>query len=93
MCVCVCVCLSVTALAVTAFVSACNEMASTACLSLILTHGLSKKPSVQKLWREKALDLPASRFCALSGPTKHGKILETQPDSRILLQTLPVQPA
>ena len=30
-CVCVCVCLSVTALA---FVSACNEMASTACLSL-----------------------------------------------------------
>ena len=42
-CVCVCVCLSVTALAVTAFVSACNEMASTACLSWILTRGLSKK--------------------------------------------------
>ena len=86
MCVCVCVCLSVTALAVTAFVSACNEMASTACLSWILTRGLSKKT----FRREKALDLTASRFVHFLDKRK---ILETQPDSRILLQTLPVQPA
>ena len=47
---CVSVCLSVTALAAAAFVSACNQ----GHYFWIEARGFSKKPSVQKLWREKA---------------------------------------
>ena len=43
--------------------------------------GVSKKPSVEKLWREKIqyaneLELTVSRFCAVSGPTKHSSYVK-----------------
>ena len=47
------VCLSVTALAATAFVSACNQQHLRHYIigfSWISTRGFSKKPSTQKLW-------------------------------------------
>ena len=50
--VCVCVCLSVPALAASASVETSKQRYSR--VSLRLMCGVSKKPSVQKLWREKA---------------------------------------
>ena len=42
--------------------------------------GVSKKPSVEKLWREKAnaneLELTVSRFRAVSGPTKRSSYVK-----------------
>ena len=40
--------------------------------------GVSKKPSVQKLWRGKAneLELTVSRFRAVSGPTKRSSYVK-----------------
>ena len=68
--VCVCVCL-----AATAFISACNERNLRHYYRLFLDSSswIFEKPSVQKLWREKAneLEIAASRFRALSGPAKH----------------------
>ena len=56
MCVCLSVCLSVPALAASAFVETSNQRYSRVSLRLFLDYmcGVSKKPSVQKLWREKA---------------------------------------
>ena len=50
--------------------------------------GFSKKPSVEKLWREKAnmqmsWNSPASRFRALSGPTKAGTTRRVTGQSRV----------
>ena len=54
-CVCVClsVCLSVTTLAATSFVFTLKSRYVGFCYR-ILTRGFSKKPSIRKLWREKA---------------------------------------
>ena len=53
-CVCLSVCLSVPALAALAYVCMCNQRYARVSRKRILTRGFLKKPSVQKLWREKA---------------------------------------
>ena len=54
--VCLSVCLSVPALAASASVETSNQRYSLVSLRLFLDYmsGVSKKPSVEKLWREKA---------------------------------------
>ena len=51
--VCLCVCLSVTTLAATSFVFTLKSRYVGVCYRLF-TRGFSKKPSIRKLWREKA---------------------------------------
>ena len=71
------VCLSVTALAATAFVSTCNNGICGIIIgfSWISTSGFSKKlRSKVMAWKSQyanELELAASRFRAVSGPTKH----------------------
>ena len=54
--------------------------------SWIEARGFSKNPSVQKLWREKANSYSSPRAVFAHFETQ--ELLEAQPVSRILLQTL-----
>ena len=80
--VCVCICPSVAALAASASAYTCSQRCSGVCHRLFLDNmcGFTKKTSVQKLWRKKAnmqmVELTASGFRAVSGPTKHSSYVK-----------------
>ena len=83
LCVCLCVCLSVTALAATAFVSACNQRHLRHYFRLFLDFNswIFEKAFRSKVMARKSqyaneLELTASRFLAFSGPTKHSSYVK-----------------
>ena len=89
--VCLSVCLSVypsvPALAASASVETSKQRYSRVSLRLFLDFDswISKKPSVQKLWREKAVGAPRQPFSRTFGTSG---LQERQLVDRILLQTL-----
>ena len=74
---CVSVYASVPALAASASVETSKQRYSRVSLGFF-DRWIFEKPSVRKLWREKAneLELTAWRFCALSGPAKRMNCLD-----------------
>ena len=80
LCVCLSVCLSVTALAATAFVSACNQRHLRHYFRLfnswIFEKAFRSKVMARKSQYANELELTASRFLAFSGPTKHSSYVK-----------------
>ena len=82
LCVCVCVSvrLSVPALAASAYIYTCNQQYPRVSRRLFLDFDLwiigKKHPFKRKSQYANKLELTVSRFCAVSGPTKHSSYMK-----------------